>query len=66
MLGNATRAGHNNNVDATHNRHQGVPYVTVNNINCRDFTHTVTIGGTAVARKGTACREIGGTWSVAG
>lgn len=42
------------------------PYVTVNNINCRDFTHTVTIGGTAVARKGTACREIDGTWSVAG
>ena len=35
MLGNATRAGHNNNVDATHNRHQGVPYVTVNNIPVR-------------------------------
>ncbi len=42
------------------------PYVTVNNINCRDFTHTVTIGGTPVAKKGTACREIDGTWSVAG
>lgn len=42
------------------------PYVTVNNTNCRDFTHTVTIGGTPVARKGTACREADGTWSVAG
>jgi surface antigen len=42
------------------------PYVTVNNINCRDFTHTVTISGTPHARKGTACREVDGTWSVAG
>ena len=41
------------------------PYVTVNNTNCRDFTHTVTIGGTSVAKKGTACREADGTWSVA-
>lgn len=42
------------------------PYVRVNNIDCRDFTHTVTIGGSPVAKKGTACREIDGTWSVAG
>lgn len=42
------------------------PYVTVNNTNCRDFTHTVTIGGTPAAKKGTACREADGTWSVAG
>ena len=42
------------------------PYVRVNNIDCRDFTHTVTIGGTPHARKGTACREADGTWSVAG
>jgi surface antigen len=42
------------------------PYVTVNNINCRDFTHTVSIAGTPVAKKGTACREIDGTWNVAG
>ena len=42
------------------------PYVTVNNLNCRDFTHTVNIGGNPVVRKGTACREIDGTWSVAG
>jgi surface antigen len=42
------------------------PYVRVNNIDCRDFTHTVTIAGTPHARKGTACREVDGTWSVAG
>jgi len=42
------------------------PYVRVNNIDCRDFTHTVTIAGAPVAKKGTACREIDGTWSVAG
>lgn len=42
------------------------PYVTVNNTNCRDFTHTVTIAGTPHARKGTACREVDNTWSVAG
>jgi len=42
------------------------PYVTVNNTNCRDFTHTVTIAGTPHARKGTACREADNTWSVAG
>lgn len=41
------------------------PYVRVNNIDCRDFTHTVTIGGTPYAKKGTACREADGTWNVA-
>ena len=40
------------------------PYVRVNNIDCRDFTHTVTIGGAPHARKGTACRDTAGTWSV--
>jgi surface antigen len=42
------------------------PYVTVNNTNCRDFTHTVTIAGAPHAKKGTACREADNTWSVAG
>ncbi len=41
------------------------PYVRVNNIDCRDFTHTVTIGGTPYAKRGTACRETDGTWNVA-
>lgn len=41
------------------------PYVRVNNIDCRDFTHTVTVGGTPFVKKGTACREADGTWKVA-
>jgi surface antigen len=41
------------------------PYVRVNNIDCRDFTHTVTVGGTPFVKSGTACREVDGTWSVA-
>lgn len=40
------------------------PYVRVNNIDCRDFTHTVTIDGAPFAKKGTACREADGTWTV--
>ncbi len=42
------------------------PYVRVNNIDCRDFTHTVTVGGTPFARKGTACKDVNGDWSVSG
>lgn len=40
------------------------PYVRVNNIDCRDFTHTVTIGGKPYPRSGTACREADGGWNV--
>lgn len=40
------------------------PYVRVNNLDCRDFTHQVTIAGATFTRKGTACREVDGTWSV--
>ena len=40
------------------------PYVRVNNIDCRDFTHTVTIGSAAFPRKGTACREPDGSWNI--
>lgn len=40
------------------------PYVRVNNLDCRDFTHTVTVNGTKYARKGTACREANNSWSV--
>jgi len=42
------------------------PYVTVNNIICRDFTHTVTVAGTPYVKKGTACKDATNTWSVAG
>ena len=40
------------------------PYVRVNNLDCRDFTHTVTVGGRDYVKKGTACREQTGNWSV--
>ncbi len=40
------------------------PYVRVNNIDCRDFTHTVTVSGTPHPRKGTACRDVSGNWTV--
>jgi len=42
------------------------PYVRVNNIDCRDFTHTVTLAGGSFVKKGTACRDAAGTWTVAG
>ena len=41
------------------------PFVQVNSINCREFTHTVTVSGNTYSRKGTACRELDGSWSVA-
>lgn len=41
------------------------PYVRVNSLDCRDFTHTVTVSGKSFVRKGTACREVDGRWSVA-
>ncbi|WP_375449533.1 hypothetical protein [uncultured Devosia sp.] len=40
------------------------PYVRVNNLDCRDFTHTVKIGGQDYVKKGTACREQAGNWTV--
>ena len=40
------------------------PYVRVNNLDCRDFTHTVKIGGADFVKKGTACREQNGNWNV--
>ena len=40
------------------------PYVRVNNIDCRDFTHTVKLGGQDFVKKGLACRDVDGSWSV--
>ena len=40
------------------------PYVRVNLIDCRDFTHTVSVGGQNFVKKGTACREADGSWTV--
>ncbi|MEO8756197.1 MAG: hypothetical protein ABI398_00390 [Devosia sp.] len=42
------------------------PYVRVNLIDCRDFTNTVTVAGQAYVKKGTACREADGSWTVSG
>jgi surface antigen len=40
------------------------PYVRVNLIDCRDYTHTVAIAGLTYVSKGTACREADGSWTV--
>jgi len=40
------------------------PYVRVNALDCRDFTHSVTIAGKQYDREGTACREVDGSWNV--
>jgi surface antigen len=40
------------------------PYVRVNNLDCRDFTHTVKVNGQDYVKKGTACREQTGNWNV--
>lgn len=42
------------------------PYVRVNDIDCRDFTNTVTISGKDYVKSGTACRNTDGGWSVVG
>jgi surface antigen len=42
------------------------PPVNVNALYCRDFTHTVNAGGQTFAKKGMACREADGRWSVVG
>ncbi len=41
------------------------PYVKVNNRDCRDFTDIVNVGAKSYPRRGTACREDDGRWSVA-
>jgi surface antigen len=40
------------------------PYVRVNSLDCRDFTHRVTVGGASYENTGTACREADGNWDV--
>ncbi len=42
------------------------PYVQVNNTSCRNFTHVVTISGSAFTKQGTACKDAAGSWTVAG
>lgn len=40
------------------------PYVRVNNLDCREFTHRTTVNGQNYSRSGTACREANGTWDI--
>lgn len=40
------------------------PFVRVNNLDCREFTHTVKLNGSEFVKTGTSCRE-NGTWIVA-
>lgn len=40
------------------------PPVNVNALYCRTFTHEVTVGGQKYSKKGMACREASGRWSV--
>ncbi len=37
-------------------------FITVNSLECRNFTHAVTISGKAYSRQGTACRQ-NGIWT---
>ncbi|MGV8953367.1 MAG: hypothetical protein ACOH2M_19885 [Cypionkella sp.] len=40
------------------------PYVKVNSLDCRNFTHTVKAKGQDFVTKGMACREVAGNWTV--
>lgn len=40
------------------------PYVRVNNLDCREFTHRATVNGETYSKSGTACREADGSWDV--
>lgn len=41
------------------------PFIRVNNLDCREFTHKVTVSGTGYTQDGTSCRESTGDWRVA-
>ncbi|HHS82820.1 MAG TPA: hypothetical protein ENJ68_04800 [Devosia sp.] len=40
------------------------PFVRVNLLDCRDFTHTVRVAGQSYRKSGTACRTGDGKWQV--
>lgn len=42
------------------------PYVKVNNLDCREFSHTVIINKQRYTQSGTSCREADGQWHVVG
>lgn len=38
----------------------------INDFACRDYTHTIVIGGETQTARGTACRQPNGTWEAVG
>lgn len=40
------------------------PFVRVNELDCRDFTHVVTASAQTYTRSGLACRDNNGVWTV--
>lgn len=42
------------------------PYIKVNKLDCREFTHTVILSGERFMKSGTSCREQDGQWAVVG
>lgn len=46
----------------THGEVSVGPGYEVNRLDCREYTHTVYVGGRAQVDRGTACREPSGTW----
>lgn len=40
------------------------PFLSVNNLDCREFTNTVKLDKQSYVRKGTACRQPDGSWTV--
>ena len=42
------------------------PYIEVNKLDCREFSHTVIQSGQRYTKSGTSCREANGQWRVVG
>ena len=42
------------------------PLYAVNVQTCRDFTHAIELGANRFSRRGTACRDAGGSWVLIG
>lgn len=38
------------------------PFVRLNSLDCREFTHAVTVSGSTYTNTGTSCRELDGDW----
>jgi surface antigen len=56
---NDPRSGNSGRIDV------GQSY-DVNRLDCREYTHTVYIGGRANVARGTACRQPNGVWRIVG